>query len=64
MCHFLVFSLTGVFGCAEYADESFLVPKNTSVIVRRVPATRPRANLHALRKPEYVMLGLAFGTVR
>ncbi|GAQ80672.1 hypothetical protein KFL_000590250 [Klebsormidium nitens] len=36
----------------EYIDEGFLVPKNTSIIVKRVPATRPRATLQAVRKTE------------
>lgn len=29
----------------EYTDESFLVPKNTSVIIKRVPARRAKATL-------------------
>jgi hypothetical protein len=26
----------------EYTDDSFLVPKNTSVIIKRVPASGPK----------------------
>lgn len=29
-------------GGADYADDSALVPKNTSVIIKRVPATRAK----------------------
>lgn len=34
--------------CVEYKDDNFLIPKNTSVIVRRVPATVQRNLLSRL----------------
>ena len=35
------YALYAVFSVSEYADEAILIPKNTSVLIRRVPG-RPR----------------------
>lgn len=45
-------STSFLFGISEYLDEAMLIPKNTSVLIRRVPG-RPRMPIVA--DPKYYL---------
>lgn len=54
--HYIVNDFTGFLDCflfpvSEYLDESMLIPKNTSVLIRRVPG-RPRMPIVTAPVPE------------
>lgn len=56
--HFVVFYrfLSLCFAISEYLDEAMLIPKNTSVLIRRVPG-RPRMPI--VTEPEYFLKPLS-----
>lgn len=49
----LFIDLCSLFGISEYLDEAMLIPKNTSVLIRRVPG-RPRMPI--VTDPKYYLI--------